>query len=268
MTLPADSGEPTERWLRVTVEYDGTNFLGFQRQARGRTVQAVLETALGRYTPEPRLLAAGRTDAGVHACGQVIHFRYHGRVPITKLVAVVNGQLPADVAIRDLRETGPDFHARYSALSRIYRYHCICAPGRQPLRERYAWRISSALDLTAMAEAVASLPGTHSFRHFGTIPGSPEQRRLSQQHRGWRRTVLAAALRQEEDRLRFDIEADAFLTHMVRAIVGALIAIGRGQVTVAALQAALDDDTSAVPLASIAPPHGLCLFRVRYPGEE
>jgi tRNA pseudouridine38-40 synthase len=268
MTSPADRGEPGETRLRATVEYDGTDFLGFQRQARGRTVQAVLEAALGRYTPDPRLLAAGRTDTGVHACGQVVHFRYGGRVPIVKLATVVNGQLPADVAIRDLRETGPDFHARYSALSRVYHYHCLRAPERLPLRERYAWRLAGELDLAAMAEAVASLPGTHSFRHFGSIPGSPEQRRRSQQHRGWRRTVLAATLRPEADRLRFEIEADAFLTHMARAIVGVLVAIGRGRVTVAALRAALDDDTSATPLAPIAPAHGLCLFRVRYPGEE
>jgi tRNA pseudouridine38-40 synthase len=112
------------------------------------------------------------------------------------------------------------------------------------------------------------LAGTHSFRHFGTIPGSPEQRRRSQERRGWRRTVLAATFRTEADRLRFEIEADAFLTHMARAIVGALVAIGRGRVALVALEAALEDDTSATPLAPIAPAHGLCLFRVRYPGEE
>jgi tRNA pseudouridine38-40 synthase len=268
MTWPADRGEPGETRLRATVEYDGTDFLGFQRQARGRMVQAVLEAALGRYTPEPRLLAAGRTDTGVHARGQVVHFRYKGRVPVAKLAMVVNGRLPADVAIRDVRETGPDFHARYSALSRVYHYHGLRAPDRAPLGERYAWRIAGELDLTAMADAAALLAGTHSFRHFGTIPGSPEQRRRSQERRGWRRTVLAATFRTEADRLRFEIEADAFLTHMARAIVGALVAIGRGRVALVALEAALEDDTSATPLAPIAPAHGLCLFRVRYPGEE
>ena len=123
---------PGRRRLRVTLEYDGTAFLGFQRQANGRTVQAVLEAALAQYTPAPALLAAGRTDTGVHACGQVVHFDYAGRVPLEKLAAVVNGQLPGDVAIRDCREVGPTFHARYSALARTYRYQFIRSAERSP----------------------------------------------------------------------------------------------------------------------------------------
>jgi tRNA pseudouridine38-40 synthase len=267
MSSIADSGEPTERRLRVTVEYDGTNFQGFQRQPQGRTVQAVLEAALAQYMPAPTVLAAGRTDSGVHATGQVVHFNYAGRVPVAKLAAIVNGQLPDDLAIRDCREVGPTFNARYSALSRTYRYQFIRAPEREPLRERYAWRLAGTLDLAAMQEAVALLPGTHSFRRFGRIPGSPEQARRSQQQHGWRRTVFHAELTQDADILCFQIEANAYLTHMVRAIVGALVAVGRGRLQPAQVQAALLDETSDVALAPIAPPHGLCLFQVRYPDE-
>jgi tRNA pseudouridine38-40 synthase len=255
------------RRLRVIVEYDGTDFLGFQRQASGRTVQAVLEGALAPYTPAPALLAAGRTDSGVHARGQVAHFDYAGRVPIEKLAAVVNGRLPDDVAIRDCREVDPAFHARYWALARTYRYQFIRATDRLPLRERYAWRLAGGLHVAAMTSAVDQLPGTHSFRRFGRIPGSSEQRQRSQASRGWQRTVYTATLQPEADTLFFQIEANAFLTHMVRAIVGALVAVGRGQLSVAQFAAALQDDTSDAALAPIAPAHGLCLVRVRYPNE-
>lgn len=267
MSSTPTSDRPSSRRLRVTVEYDGTGFLGFQRQASGRTVQAVLEAALAPYTPAPSLLAAGRTDTGVHACGQVAHFDYAGRVPVEKLAAVVNGQLPDDVAIRDCREVDPAFHARYSALARTYRYQFIRTPERSPLRERYAWRLAGDLDIAAMTSAVSRLPGTHSFRRFGRIPGSLEQRQRSQARRGWRRTVCTATLQQEADTLCFQIEANAFLTHMVRAIVGALVVVGRGQLSVPQFAAALRDDTSDGALAPIAPAHGLCLFRVRYPNE-
>lgn len=267
MPSTPNSAMPGRRRLRVTLEYDGTAFLGFQRQASGRTVQAVLEAALARYTPAPALLAAGRTDTGVHACGQVVHFDYAGRVPLEKLAAVVNGQLPGDVAIRDCREVGPTFHARYSALARTYRYQFIRSAERSPLRERYAWRLAGDLDLAAMATAVGLLPGLHSFRRFGSIPGSLEQRQRSQARRGWQRTVYTATLEQEADRLGFRIEANAFLTHMVRAIVGALVAVGRGRLPVAQFAAALQDDGSDQALAPIAPAHGLCLCRVRYLNE-
>ncbi|MGI8914519.1 MAG: tRNA pseudouridine(38-40) synthase TruA [Chloroflexota bacterium] len=271
MSSPANSGKPAEHRLRVTVEYDGTNFLGFQRQARGRTVQAVLEAALGLFTPEPWVLAAGRTDAGVHAMGQVIHLNYAGHVPIARLAAAVNGRLPDDVAIRECRAVHRSFHARYSALTRTYHYSIIRAPERRPLPERYAWRLGGPLDVPAMTQAAALFHGTHSFRHFGAIPGSAAQRELSLRRHGWRRTIISAGLVEVvggEDSLRFEIEANAFLTHMVRAVVGALIAVGCGRLALTALQAALEDDTSSVPLAPIAPPHGLCLFRVRYPDEE
>ena len=257
----------SERRLRLIVEYDGTDFLGFQRQAGGRTVQAVLEEALSRYTPAPTVFAAGRTDAGVHARAQVIHFAYAGRVPVTKLAAVLNGQLPNDVAIRDCREAAPGFHARYSALGRTYCYRLLRAEGRLPLVERYAWRIAGELDVLAMTEAAVLLLGTHSFRRFGRIPGSLEQRRRSQETRGWRRTIFRSEVQQRSNTLCFAIEADAFLTHMVRALVGALVAIGRGRLSAAGLGAALADETTDRAVAPIAPPHGLCLFRVRYPDE-
>jgi tRNA pseudouridine38-40 synthase len=256
-----------EQRLRATVEYDGSDFHGFQLQAGGRTVQAVLEAALGRYTPAPRVIAAGRTDAGVHACGQVIHFAYSGRVPVARLAAVLNGQLPNDVAIRECREAPPGFHARYSALGRTYGYHLLQAEERLPLAERYAWRVAGALDVPAMAGAAASLPGTHSFRHFGSIPGSDEQRRRSQEARGWRRTVYRSELHQRANRLCVEIEADAFLTHMMRALVGALVAVGHGRIAPAELRAALGDESSDRAVAAIAPAHGLTLFRVRYPDE-
>ena len=266
---PLNPAPATPTRLRADVEYDGTNFLGFQVQATGRTVQGVLEEALATLTPRSRLVAAGRTDSGVHASGQVIHFNYAGPVPSERLAAVWNRRLPPDVAVRGCRPAGPDFRARYSALARTYRYRFLLrAEARSPLRERYAWRPEGPLDLAALAAGADLLVGTHSFRHFGSIPGSPEQQRRSRERHGWRRTVFASGLTEEPDGFAVTVEADAFLTHMMRALVGALVALGRGRLSPTALGELLEDDRSDAPSAPLAPPHGLCLVRVRYPADE
>lgn len=256
------------RRLRMTVEYDGTDFLGFQRQVTGRTVQAILEAALATVTSAPRVVAAGRTDTGVHASGQVLHCDYAGGIPIGKLAEVLNSRLPADLAVRECREATPGFHARYSALTRTYRYCLFQSATRQPLRERYAWRIDGALDLPAMAAASALLVGTHGFRRFGQIPGNAEQRRRSQAGHGWRRTIYRADVDGRPDGIAVTVEADAFLTHMMRALIGALAAVAQGRLGAEALASALDDDTTDRAIAPLAPPHGLCLVEVRYPPDE
>lgn len=267
MTPPPPHSSATaapSRRLRLTLEYDGTAFLGFQRQARGRTVQGVLEAALAGLTPEPRVVAAGRTDAGVHATGQVVHCAYAGATPVERLAVVLNNRLPADLAVRACREADTAFHARYSALSRRYVYRVLRAPTRRPLAERYAWRVEGPLDLEAMGQACALLLGEHSFRRFGRIPGNPVQRLRSQASHGWRRTIYASTLMEAGELLCFTVEANAFLTHMVRALVGALIAVGRGRLALGTLQAALADEASDAALVPLAPAQGLCLVRVRY----
>lgn len=258
-------GGPQGMRLRLTVEYDGTDFLGFQRQATGRTVQALLEAALTTVTPACHVVPAGRTDAGVHATGQVVHCDYAGRAPVLRLADILNHRLPADIAALDCREAPPDFHARYSALSRTYEYRIMYGSQRRPLLERYAWRVEGPLQQTDMAAVVALLPGSHSFRHFGDIPGRGDQRVRSVARRGWRRTIYRAELQREPEGLRLIIEADAFLTHMMRALTGAIIAVGRGRLDTGAVAAALADESSNAALAPVAPPHGLCLVRVRYP---
>ena len=264
---PAPPGAVQSCRLRLTLEYDGTDFLGFQRQARGRTVQGVLEAALAGLTPEPLVVAAGRTDTGVHAMGQVVHCMYAGATPVGRLAAVLNDRLPPDLAVRGCREAAPDFHARYSALSRRYVYRYLRAPLPRPLAERYAWRVAASLDLAAMRQACSLLLGEQSFRRFGRIPGNAEQRLRSQASHGWRRTIFASALTEAGDLLSFTVEANAFLTHMVRALAGALVAVGRGRLALATLRAALADETSDAALVPLAPARGLCLVRVRYADE-
>ena len=242
---------------RSLLEYDGTDFLGFQRQAAGRTVQGEVEAALRRIGwPGPTLWGAGRTDTGVHASGQVIAFNFeawqHGPAALGR---ALNANLPNDVAVHAVAACDPRFHPRYSARGRRYRYTFYNQPGRAPLARRYAWQVWPPPDLAALEAASASLLGQHDFASFGTDPdgGANTVRTVS-------RAAWAAA---PGGWLHFEIEAEAFLQHMVRALVGALRRVGLGTLTpddFAALLAARDRARCPPP----APPQGLCLVEVLY----
>lgn len=244
----AREGAPVR--YRATVEYDGTNFAGFQFQPDTRTVQGELEAALARLAGGERVVVdgAGRTDAGVHASGQVIAFTYRGRVPEPALCRSVNALLPPDVAIRDLRRAPDGFHPRYAARYREYRYTVWNGP-QSPLRERTALGIRVPLDIAAMARAGLVFEGRHDFSAFGGTDRSPV------------RTVYAVRVRREGRLVTIDVRAESFLRGQVRRMVAGLLEVGHGKMTEAELLAALAARKPALNGAA-APAKGLCLRRV------
>jgi len=235
---------------RATVEYDGTDFAGFQLNPGRRTVQGALEAALAHLSGGIRLPVdgAGRTDAGVHATGMVIAFSYAGPLTAAELTVALNRLLPPDVAVRDLRRAVRDFQPRYAARYREYRYTVWNGP-RSPLRERTSFRVRAELDIDAMARAGQAFVGRHDFRAFG----GPDPQPI--------RTVHAVRVRRSGHLITIDIRANAFLRGMVRRMVAAIIAAGQGKIDETAVAAALADGRP--PLAgAAAPARGLCLRRV------
>jgi tRNA pseudouridine38-40 synthase len=244
--------------FRATVEYDGTDFFGFQAQPGVRTVQGELEAALANLSNGERRAVdgAGRTDAGVHATGQVIAFTYDGRLSAEALGRALDGLLPADVAIRDLRQAPASFHPRYAARYREYRYTVWNGP-RSPLRERTALEVRVPLDSAAMARAGSALEGRHDFSAFGAADRNPV------------RTVHAVRVRREGRLVTIDVRADAFLRGMVRRMVAVLLEVGLGKMEETAVRSALAGPGPALDGASV-PAKGLCLRRValgRSPGQ-
>jgi tRNA pseudouridine38-40 synthase len=242
--------EPAAVRFRATVEYDGTDFAGFQIQTNARTVQGELEAALARLSDGVRspVDGAGRTDAGVHASGQVIGFTYAGRLDEAALEAALNGQLPPDVAVRDLRRAPSGFHPRHAARYREYRYTVWNGP-RSPLRERTALGVRIPLDTAAMARAGSVFIGRHDFRAFGAAD------------RTTIRTVTAVRVRRSGRNVTIDVRADSFLRGQVRRMVGLLLEVGLGSATIEDIRAALADPTRARKGAA-APARGLCLRHV------
>lgn len=244
---------------QVILAYDGAGFFGFQRQARGpkqRTVQAVVEAALQQLGWQGKtILASGRTDTGVHASGQVIAFDLDWAHAPEALRAAINAHLPPDVAVQSVRQAVADFHPRYAALARRYRYRLFCQPVRNPLRERYAWRVWPGVDLEHMKQASRELLGTHDFAAFGTPPRTGGSTL---------RTVTGAEwISLPPDELAFEIVANAFLYRMVRRLVGFLVAVGQGMQPPEAMRECLEAGPQAL-VQSLAPPHGLTLVEVTY----
>lgn len=235
---------------KALVEYDGTDFLGFQYQPDARTVQGELETALATLAGGERVVVdgAGRTDAGVHATGQVIAFTYRGRLTGPELCRAVNAQLPRDVAIRDVRRVPDGFHPRYAARYREYRYTVWNGP-RSPLRERHALGVRTQLDIAAMASAGSVFEGRHDFSAFGGGDRSPV------------RTVHAVRVRTAGRLVTIDVRASAFLRGQVRRMVAGLLEVGLGKMNEEGLRAALAAREPALN-GALAPAKGLCLRRV------
>ncbi len=246
------------RNIRLVLEYDGSRYHGWQRQKNALTIQEVLETALHRLTGEPmKLLSSGRTDAGVHARGQVANFHTTSPIPLRAFLHGLNSLLPRDIAVLEAQEAAPDFHARYSAQAKTYEYRILNRPLRSPLHHAFAWWLPEPLQLEAMQAAAAALVGEHDFSAFrasGGRPGSP------------RRTVLAAAWRQGPDGLLcFSITANGFLRGMVRSLVGTMVEIGQGRRPAADLKDLLESGNRHRAGAT-APPQGLYLVDVVYEG--
>ena len=238
------------RRFRARVEYDGTDFAGFQVNPGKRTVQGVLETALARLNGgvEGRVDGAGRTDAGVHATGQVIGFTYAGPLTGTDLGRALDALLPPDVTVHGVHRTPDAFNPRYAARYREYRYTVWNGP-RSPLHERTALGVRVPLDTAAMARAGSVFIGRHDFRAFGVAGRSTV------------RTVHAVRVRREGRLVTIDVRANAFLRGMVRRMVAVLLEVGLGNMEETAVRAAMAGPGPAIDGAA-APAKGLCLRRV------
>jgi tRNA pseudouridine38-40 synthase len=242
--------------FRITVEYDGTDFHGWQRQLQDRTVQAEIEAAIATMTRQKVTVhGSGRTDAGVHALGQVASFRCKTRLAPEDFLSGLNGLLPADVAVLECREAPEDFHARYSAKSKVYRYHILNRALPSAVERRFCWHVRKPLDPAAMNRGARRLLGTHDFSSFEAA-GSPRSHS--------RRSVLSAGWEKfETDRLCLTLEADGFLRCMVRNITGTLVEVGAGKRQAEDMTRVLAscDRHQAGPTA---PAHGLFLVAVHY----
>jgi tRNA pseudouridine38-40 synthase len=243
------------RTLGLVLEYDGSGFHGWARQPGLRTVQGVLEESLDTVFPgRGPLTVAGRTDTGVHAAGQVASLTVDAGPPPPKTPLALNQLLPQDVAVTACREEDDGFSARFSARSRAYEYRVLLSRVRSPLRAARVHHHPRPVDFALLEACAALLPGEHDFRAF--TPTVTE-------HEVFQRDVLHASWRRDGDEAVFRIEADSFLRHMVRILVGTMLGVAGGRFGVEAFEELLTgaDRTAA---GETAPPHGLCLVAVRY----
>lgn len=251
--------------LACAIEYDGTDYHGFQRQAReqGPTIQGTLEEAIARISGEMSVVyGAGRTDMGVHASGQVIHFRTNAALAPQVWMRAMNGVLPTSVAVKWAKEVPDDFHARYSARSRSYRYTIWNDVAPSPLRARYSLHRPQPLTVDLMDEACQQLLGRKDFGAFGRSPD--ETNPLKPGPHSCIRTMLEACCKRQDALIYCDFTADAFLTGMVRRIVGTLLLVGQRRLSLDEFAAIVQRAAKTHP-GSAAPSHGLCLVRVTYP---
>jgi len=249
--------------FKLTLAYDGTDFVGWQRQADGVSIQGLVEEALALLDARPvAVTGAGRTDAGVHALGQVASFTLsRDDIDAATVVNALNARLPPTVRALEACAAPPRFHARYAAKSKTYRYRIWNGTVMNPFERRYAWHVTSALDPDAMAAAAATLEGTHDFAVFQSGGGDvPSTVRTVTSSRIYSTTKAA---KDTKALIEYEISGDGFLRHMVRAIVGTLVDIGRGRWPPDAIVGMLaSGDRGAA--GRTAPPEGLFLVRVEY----
>jgi tRNA pseudouridine38-40 synthase len=254
--LKATAGGKRMRKIRLRVAYEGTRFAGWQTQKEDRTVQAVLEAALekvcGRKTP---LTGAGRTDSGVHATGQTAHFETdRDSIPADRFAVALNRNLPHDVRVLESREAPADFHARYRAVLRVYRYYVYNTAVGLPHLRHFAWRVHRPLDLERLNRLAARLVGRHDFTSF-TAVGDPAESKV--------RTIVTSHFSRAGDFIVYHIAAPSFLWRMVRSIVGTIVECaleGRGEEEFSRILEARD----RVQAGRTAPAHGLFLEEVHY----
>jgi tRNA pseudouridine38-40 synthase len=250
--------EPRLRRIALCLQYDGSCFNGWQRQSQAPSVQARLEAAIAELDPQRpcRTMAAGRTDTGVHAAGQVVHFDAHGPIPAERWAAALNGRLPASIRVRASVAAPEGWHACFSASYRRYRYTIY--NGRTPnlFLAPWSWhRYQLQLEERLMAEVLAELVGEHDFSAFQRAGSSRSHART---------TIQAVEVRREGDLVVTELQASGFLYGMVRLVMGQLVAVGEGRLSPdTCLQRWRRRERHAVKEA--APPHGLCLLRVGYP---
>jgi tRNA pseudouridine38-40 synthase len=241
--------------IKLTLEYDGTNYVGWQLQPNGPSIQGALEAALAKLLKQPvRVTGAGRTDSGVHALGQVASFQSPLDLPLKAYLAGISSLLPNDIAVVAAEQMPEGFCARRSARGKIYRYRIVNRPCRAPLERLQAWEIFRPLDDAAMRAAAPALVGRHDFSAF---------RASDCEASTTVREVRRLEVRREGAVVTVEIEATAFLKHMVRNIVGTLVEVGHGRRpadSLAGLLASGDRDRAG----ATAPAHGLCLVEVFY----
>jgi tRNA pseudouridine38-40 synthase len=241
--------------FKVILEYDGTYYAGWQRQPDQATIQATVEETLAMVAQERiSIVGAGRTDAGVHALGQVASFRTDRTLSAADWLRALNGLLPKDICIKSVERAADEFHARYSAVGKLYEYRILNRPHRSALDRHRLWHLRRYLDLDAMRAAAVTLVGLHDFSSF---EGSPTDNtdpmcRLDR-----------LTLHREGDLIRIEAYADRFLRQMVRALVGTLVEVGAGKRDADSLKAVLAAQTRAAA-GKTAPPQGLYLVRVDY----
>jgi tRNA pseudouridine38-40 synthase len=239
--------------FKLVIEYDGTDFLGWQSQARGRTVQGEVEAVLRQVLQEDiSVIGAGRTDTGVHARGQVASVRTKSGIEPQRLRAALNGLLPADIRVRSAENVPELFHARFDARERCYRYHTSLRP--VAIGRAYVWHVPFPLDTSLMRSTAALILGQHDFGAFSKTGSG---------NGNFRCDVRASAWKEMEDRLVYEIRSDRFVRGMVRALVGTMVDVGRGHISVEEFGEILrSKDRTKAGMA--APPCGLVLEEVLY----
>jgi len=244
------------RNLKIIVEYDGTNYHGWQRQADEITIQEVLEEKIGVITGEKvTIFGSGRTDAGVHAINQVASFKTTSEIRESNLLRAINSIIPHDIVLKSLTEVNEAFHARYDAKSKSYLYKIYNRPVRSAFYKNYSWHVHSALDIDDMRKAALCLEGTKDYSSFCAASGDSQNNI---------RTIIDVDLAvSESGMITFSIKADGFLRYMVRNILGTLVDVGKGKMDHAVFSDILKarDRTKA---GITAPPHGLFLKEVYY----
>lgn len=242
------------RNLKLTIQYDGTKYCGWQKQPNSSGIQGTIEYAIYEITKEKvNIIGSGRTDAGVHALGQVANFKTNSSIPIARISDALNAKLPKDVSIIDCQEVSDDFHSRYSATGKIYRYLIYNKPYRSPLYKDISYHVRYELDIEKMRLEAKSLLGTHEFKGFMSSGSSVKDTV---------RTIHNISIEYSGDLIVLEVEGNGFLYNMVRIIVGTLVDIGRGRIDKPLEEIIASQDRGEA--GHTAPAHGLFLKKVHY----
>ena len=243
------------RTIKLNISYDGTDYKGWQLQKNGRTIQGEMEKAVERiFGTMRRVHGSSRTDSGVHAISQTAHFKTALNVPISKVAVALNAVLPSDISVLNAEEVPSDFHSRFDAKRKLYRYHILNSRQRDPFKERYSWRVPYNLDISLMKKEAAVLKGRHDFRSFQAC---------DKRERSSVRKIYGIRIKKKQSSIIIDVEGDGFLYNMVRNITGTIVEIGRGYLPPKSMHKILlkRDRSIAGPTA---PAKGLFLIQVIY----
>ena len=240
--------------IKLTIEYDGTNYAGWQQQQKEKTIQETLKKTIVSIVNEKIILhGAGRTDAGAHALGQVANFKTKSTIPTSKLVQAINFYLPKDIVVKSAKKVSKNFHSRYSAKSKIYRYSILNNNTRSTINRNFCYHYNADLNIEKMQKASKALIGKHDFSTFKSKSSNISNIR----------TIKKLDVRKKGKYLLLTIEADGFLYKMVRSIVGTLLEVGKGKMTIKEFKEILISGTRSLAGTTL-PAKGLCLLRVKY----